>query len=119
MHKFFWHLPNVSGLPKVKQYIMFAKMGEAWVILDDNNDVQGGLLQYAMKDHNSIISYYVPEDTRAKGISWRLYEKCANFQRKHPKKTYAVSKKPVDSWRRFAKHIKDDLYEVVIPLRGL
>lgn len=115
MHKFFKSLDVVTDLPDFKRYKMFSELGEAYVILDKKGNVCGGLLQYSMPKHNSIISYYIPEDTRAKGISWRVFEKCRAFQMKYPnKKTYAVTKHP-HTWRQFAKQIKGNLYQVMIP----
>lgn len=113
LYKFFGSLDN-TDMPTFKKYKAYNGLGESWGIYDKDSIV-GGLVQYRMPKYNAILNYYVPEDTRAKGISWKVFNKCTEFQKKRPTvKTYATST-DISQWRRFAKHIAGNLYEVMIP----
>ena len=117
MHRFFKGLSNTDNMPNIQEYKSMMNKGEAWVILDKQDKVKGGLLQYSTGEYNAIINYYIPEDTRAKGISWKVYDKVVSFKKMYPNhKTFATSN-DISEWKQFAKHIHGNLYEVLIPLR--
>lgn len=114
LYKFFVKLGNTPQ-PPFKEYVRLAKQGEAYAFVNENGKVIGGLVQYVEPKYIAIMNYYVPKATRGFGLSWKVYGIVANFQRQHPKKRiYAVSN-DISEWKQFAKHIKDNLYEVMLP----
>jgi len=113
LHKFFWSLDS-SFVPNLKRYIFFIKLGKAYAIMN-GKDVVGGLVMYSIKEQNVVLNYYVPEEKRHGLTSKDMFALLLKYVEERPAKPTLLTSKDVSTYHRFVKHLKDDVYQLMIP----
>ena len=105
-----------NELPSLKRYSFYVSIGKAYGIYDGNTIV-GGLVMYAIKTHNVIVNYLIPEDARNKTLALETLELIIDFKTKHGGKKIYIKSNDISTYKRFVRHVEDDYYEIMIPDR--
>jgi len=117
MYNFFKKLPNNELFTlTIDEYRFYSKMGEQWGIFSSKGKLIGGLFMYEIPTQLNILNIYLPQKYRNKtgSIPIKVLKTIITYASKRPgKNMYATTKHP-EEFKRYVKHIRDDIYKVLL-----